>query len=307
MSSFEGQRRIGHGGAVYGFATTLAALPEEKLGVVVIASRDCCNAVTDHVADEALRLMRAVKHGKPLPKISASKPLPADLVQAMAGRYKAGERTLDLIDKENRLFALPGRGGMLVELRGTDSGLIVDDRLSHGTLLTDVVRGESFKIGDRHYKRVPTPKPEPAPEKWAGLIGEYGWDHNTLFILEKDGKLCALIEWFFLYPLTEESANVFQFPDFGLYHDEKLIFTRDKTGRATQVEAARVVFVRRKVDGENGETFRIKPERPVEELRKRAQDAKPPWEKGEFRKADLVDLTRLDPIYQTRHPLCDHE
>ena len=38
---------------------------------------------------------------------------------------------------------------------------------------------------------------------WRGLIGEYGWDHNTLYILEKDGKLHALIEWFFLYPLEE--------------------------------------------------------------------------------------------------------
>ena len=28
-----------------------------------------------------------------------------------------------------------------------------------------------------------------APERFRGLIGEYGWDHNTLYILERDGKL----------------------------------------------------------------------------------------------------------------------
>ena len=56
--------------------------------------------------------------------------------------------------------------------------------------------------------------------------------------------LHALIEWFYDYPLKEESENVFAFPDFGLYHGEKLIFTRDKTGRATQVEAASVRVTR---------------------------------------------------------------
>jgi D-alanyl-D-alanine dipeptidase len=41
--------------------------------------------------------------------------------------------------------------------------------------------------------------------------------------------------------------------------------------------------------------FRIAPLRPVPELRKEAQAAKPPVETGQFRKVDLVELTRLDP------------
>src|SRR5439155_24237447 len=96
-------------------------------------------------------------------------------------------------------------------------------------------------------------------------------------------------------PLTEESENVYAFPaDRGMYHGEKLIFTRDKSGRATQVEAAKVVFKRRAIDGENGETFKIKSQRPLAELRKEARAAKPPVEKGEFVKADLVDLERIE-------------
>ena len=75
-----------------------------------------------------------------------------------------------------------------------------------------------------------------------------------------------------------------------MYHGEKLVFTRDTTGRATKVTAAKVVFERRKIDGENGETFQIKPVRPLAEIRKEALAAKPPEEKGEFRKPDLVDL-----------------
>jgi serine beta-lactamase-like protein LACTB len=55
-----------------------------------------------------------------------------------------------------------------------------------------------------------------------------------------------------------------------------------------------VVFPRRKIDGENGETFTIKPTRSLDELRKEALAAKPPDEKGDFRKPELVDLTTLD-------------
>ncbi len=42
-------------------------------------------------------------------------------------------------------------------------------------------------------------------------------------------------------------------------------------------------------------SFRITPLRPVEELRAEALKAKPPQEEGSFRKADLVELVKLDP------------
>ena len=158
------------------------------------------------------------------------------------------------------------------------------------------MNGDTITRGKETFTREkPTAEAPPdAPAKYSGLIGEYGWDHNTLFIYERDGQLHALIEWIEIDPLTEVSEDVFAFPNRYMYHGEKLVFTRDKTGRATKVEAAKVVFVRRKIDGENGETFRIEPVRPLAELRKVALAAKPPVEKGEFLKPDLVDLATLD-------------
>ena len=50
------------------------------------------------------------------------------------------------------------------------------------------------------------------PARWDGLIGEYGWDHDVLYILEKDGRLHALIEWFFDYPLKEEWSRPVSVP-----------------------------------------------------------------------------------------------
>jgi len=292
LSELDGHKSIGHGGAIYGFATQLQALPKEKLGVVVVASRDVANGVTNHIAKVALQQMLAAKEGKPLPAIEETMPIPIDKARTLAGHYKSGERTLDLLERDGHLWALPGRGGYRLELRALGDHLVVDDQMEYGLKIE--VRDDKLKIGDKTYERVPTTKPEPCPEKWRGLLGEYGWDHNTLVILERDGKLNALIEWFFLYPLEEVSATEFKFPDYGLYVGEKLLFTRDDRGRATRVEAANVVFERRKIDGENGETFKIAPLHPVEELRRAALKAKPPEEKGDFRKPELVELVRLD-------------
>ncbi len=152
--------------------------------------------------------------------------------------------------------------------------------------------------GGRRYERIPhetTPPPAPS-ESWQGLIGEYGWDHDVLYILEKQGKLHALIEWFFLYPLEEVGPDLFRFPDRGLYAGETLRFERDARGRATKaVLADAVVFERRAVGTDEGQTFQIKPAEPVEVLRAKALAMEPPVEKGDFRKPELVDLAGLDP------------
>jgi serine beta-lactamase-like protein LACTB len=292
LSDLDGHKSIGHGGAVYGFATQLQALPKEKLGVVVVASRDVANGVTKHIAAVVLRQMLAAQQGKPLPAIEETKAIPVERTRRLAGRYKDGDRYLDLLERDGHLWALPDRGGLRLELRELGDRLVVDDEMDYGMKVE--VQDNKVRIGDKTYERAETPRPRPCPEKWRGLLGEYGWDHNTLVILERDGKLNALIEWVFLYPLTEVSANEFKFPEYGLYLGEKLIFTRDGHGRATQVEAASVVFERRKIDGENGETFKIKPLHPIAELRRAAPKAKPPQEQGDFRKPDLVELIRLD-------------
>ncbi len=296
ISEFEGRRKIGHGGAIYGFATNFAALPSDKLGVVVVCSRDVANAVMNRIGDEALKLMLAAKTGKPLSKIEMSEPLPPEDARQLAGRYIAKDRSFELTESAGRLYLTPDRGLFKLQLRKSGDGLISDDAQNFGTFRF-TRDGDTLTSASKtkYTKEKPSTEPpaEP-PAKWKGLIGEYGWDHNTLFIYERNGQLHALIEWTEIDPLTEESENVYAFPaDHGMYHGQKLVFTRDATGRATQVEAASVTFHRRKLDGENGETFRVKPLKPIEELRKAALAAMPPVESGTFKAPDLVDLATI--------------
>ncbi len=297
VSEFEGRKKIGHGGAVYGFATHWSALPTDKLGVVVVCSRDVANAVMDRIGDHALRLMLAAKDGKPLPKIESSEPLSAADARKLAGRYAAKDRWFKLAESAGRLYLTPDRGLFRVRMRKLGDGLVSDDTQNFGAFRF-ARAGDTLTTpaGVKYAKEAPSAEPPPEPPaKWKGLIGEYGWDHNTLFVYERNGQLHALVEWTEIAPLTEESDDVFVFPtDRGMYHGEKIVFTRDKTGRATKAVMASVPFERRKLDGENGETFRVKPTKPIVELRKAALAAVLPKEVGDFLEPELVDLATVD-------------
>jgi D-alanyl-D-alanine dipeptidase len=285
---------VGHGGAIYGFATELAAMPAEKLGVAVATTTDVANIVTDRIAEYALRLMLAARAGAPLPEPETTQALPDGLAASLDGRWQGGRGAgIELLDRYGRLYLSPLRGGFRTELRARTDTLVADDRLTYG--LRVLRAPDALVLGSDTLRRVADGGPPANPAApWNGLIGEYGWDHNTLYILERDYKLHALIEWFFLYPLEQVSQDVYRFPAWGLYDGETLRFTRDASGQASQVSMEGVVFARRDVGTAAGETFRIKPARPVDELRAAALAASPPQETGTFRQPDLVELQSLD-------------
>ena len=139
-------------------------------------------------------------------------------------------------------------------------------------------------------------KPAPAPARWLGLIGEYGADNEILYILEKDGQLHASSKPAQPEPLREISENVFAFMTFAPLSNERIVFTRDRSGRATEVRIRNIPLKRRQIEPEAGANqLRVNPVRPVPELIKEALAAQPPAENGEFLKPDLVELIKLDP------------
>ena len=292
ISRLEGRQRIGHGGWHYGFATEVAALPRERLGVAVSTTADAANAVTERIADEALRLLLAAKEGRPLPSILTTAPVPAATARRLAGRYRSATRAVDLTERDSALWLQNVRGGMPAPLRLRADTLVVDGRLAFGQRILSgrdllVVAGDTLR-------RIPDDRPAAAPARWRGLVGEYGWDHDVLYILEREGRLHALIEWFALYPLTEDPDGTFRFPDHGMYSGESVTFTRDADGRARSVAVSAVVFPRRRVGPEDGSVFRITPRRPVAELRREALRATPPRQRPGLLTPDLVDVTALD-------------
>lgn len=291
LSPLDGHRRVGHSGAIYGFATELAALPDQKLGVVVATTKDFSSTVVGRIADAALRVMLALRENRPLPALRTTSPVLPERAERLRGRYRRGEEVVDVIRRGGELYAFIG--GLRVRIRQTGGEFIVDDRHAFG--ITIEPSGDGLLINGQKYERVPATRPAPVHAPWRGLIGEYGWDHDVLYILEKDGQLYALIEWFFFYPLRQRRPDVFQFPPRGLYDGEKLTFRRDRRGRAVAVSLEGIVFKRRAVGPDEGNVFRITPVKPVEQLRREALAATPPVARGATRAPDLVELVGLDP------------
>ena len=293
VRALDGHRLVGHGGAIYGFATTLDLLPEDKVAVVVFATKDAVNAVTERIGEETLRLVLAHREGRPLALPAVTGAVPVELGRRLAGRYGNGDEAVELEYLGGHLSLRKVSGGEQLELRTLGDDLIADGPVGYGLKVTPMAEG--IRIDSKTLAKVSTPMPPPVPEKWRGLIGEYGWDHDILYVFEKDGRLNVLIEWMEFDALTQVSDDVFKFPTSGLYDGEKAAFTRDTSGTATQVQVSGVVFKRRNIGGVDGGIFRIPTVPNFVQLRDRALASQPPKENGEFRKADLVDVAALDP------------
>ena len=295
VEEFDGYRKIGHGGAVYGFSTQLEAISERKLGVAAAAALDGSNGIVRRLADYALRLMIATQDGQALPSYPTTSPIPTARARALTGTYREvdGKRHIRISELNGDVFMHQGVFRHQLRSASDNGNIITDDAIGFGTQVK--LDGDRLSVDNALYQRISNQPPADTPDKWKGLIGEYGWDHNVLYILEDHGQLYALIEWFFYYPLREVHEDVYAFPDYGLYHGEQLKFTRNEQGSATQVVAAEVRFSRRDVGTQDGQTFQITPVKPIDELRDAALAASPPVEPGKFLEADLVELDSLDP------------
>lgn len=294
IGSLDGFKKIGHGGAVYGFSTQLEAIPERGVGVAAAASLDGCNGAINRLANYALRLMLAVQDGKTLPEFPSTTLVAPERAQELVGVYRdsTSRRFVRVTEWNGNVFMQHGE--YRYELRAAADGSVVTDDCNGFGIKVVLANSDELRVGGNAYKRLEDVPPSGIPDRWKGLIGEYGWDHNTLYVLEEQGELYVLIEWLYYYRLTEVSDNEFRFPDAGLYHGEGLRFVRNKDGFATEVVAAEVSFKRREVGTKDGETFKIIPLKPIEELRSIAANATPPNEQGDFFKTDLIEPVTTD-------------
>lgn len=247
----------------------------------------------------------------------------------LLGRYVRDEKVISLAEAIKRLSGLPAtnlgldhRGflkpGMFADVVVFDPNTIADratfenpHQLSVGVREVFVNGVQVLKNGEHTNARpgkalwgpgkinVQTnsqTKPSPAPDRWRGLIGEYGPDDDILIVFERDGQLSTLFKRTETETLKEISNNTYRFEGKGLHARKQLVFVRSQNGRASEVRLDGVAIKRRQVGPEEGAPqLHVNPIRPVPQLLQEAQAAQPPNETGDFRKSDLVELTRLDP------------
>lgn len=288
LSTLDGERTVAHGGAIYGFSTQLKILPDKRIGVAIATNLDMANGTIEKIADYALRVLIADQERRPVPEFNITQAVRAKYAQNMIGRYRHGNETVDIMQRFGDLY-IERIGGLSLRLRETEDQIVIDDQMGYRDDFS-YSDGE-VTLANTVYSRVDVQEPAPVDRAWIDLIGEYGWDHNVLFISEKFGTLHALIEWGMEYPLTDLGNETFRFPSYGLYPNESLVFERNDNGSVTSASLNGIGFTRRAVGDIDGDVFQINPVRPVAELERDALQASPPTERGEFYEADLVDIT----------------
>ena len=290
VTQHNGERMVGHAGMMYGYATQLWFLPDRQVGVAVVTNLDASNAVADRIARYALDLVTDATGNVPAPP--RTDPVDSIFARTLDGTYRNEHRELKLIERNGTLLmdygALRNNVGMLGE------EVTPDDRLSFDPIRV-VPNGDTLESSVGPFVRSTREKPAPATEALKAYVGEYGWDHNVLYVYEDNQQLHVLIEWFFRYPLENIAPDMFRFPDTGLYMHETLTFMRDSDGEITEANLSGVPFRRRGGELSEDEVFRIVPQASEEVLRSRAAEASPPVQEGAFRTPDLVDVTTLDP------------
>ncbi len=174
LGEVDGRRWVGHDGAVYGFATTLQALPDDGLGVVAVTTKDAANAAVDRIALAGLRMMVARRDGKPLPQPERLAAIEPGEARRLAGRYRSGERWIDLEERGGLLFVSRSDDDVTLCLLRDGDALTSDDTLGSGWSVK--VEGSKLVREGVTYEKAAVEQPAPQPAKWKGLVGEYGWD-----------------------------------------------------------------------------------------------------------------------------------
>jgi len=288
LGTFGDELSVSHGGAIYGFATQLKVLPGSKAGVAIATNLDMANGAIDRIADLALATLLAARNDQPPPAYAVSTAIPADDAKTLVGVYRNGEQSIRVTRRFGDLY-VERVNGLSLRLRNAGGDTVIDDVMLYSD---DVGFGDGdVTVFGTTYAKVADVKPAPVKADWAELIGEYGFDYNTLYINEDFGQLQALIEWGTEYPLVDLGNGRFRFPPYGLYPNETLEFERDGNGHIVDASLNGIRFPSRPFEGTEGGVFQMPPEVPVSDLEKIALAASPPEEKGDFRDADLVDIT----------------
>ena len=293
LSEHGGYQKIGHGGAIYGFSTQLYAIPEIKYGVATSSSVDISNSITTKLSNYALDLMLANKNNEPLPDYIKTSQLDAKISQSLKGHYSRGNLYADIeLRGPSTVLVI---NSLEVPLKQSSKGIISDGRIDQGSFKIQK-SGEDILVNGKLFTKKVKRKKTQFPNEWKGLVGEYGWDHNILFVYEDMGSLWLLMEWIEKNQLLQVKDDLFAFPENSrMYYGERLKFKRNAAGVATEVAIINgPVFKRREIGASNSETFRIEPLKPIEELRDIAFKAKPPKENQDFLSSDLVELKNID-------------
>lgn len=229
---------IGHGGAVYGYATQLTLLPEAGLGVTIFSTLDFTNQIASRLATDALRIGLSASNRGRRPQPPAAPPaIGAAALEALPGTYRhaEAEETVEIVRRADRLYLSVDDVPLRIRPAGGDRW-IIDGRI-HG-------RGSSYEhldlavtpTGALHWKDAvwirAADLPDDPPPDIAPHLGTYGPAFNPVHLFWRNGTLKCRIEQFFSHDCLADADGVYRLHG-PLYDAEVLTLgARDEAGDA---------------------------------------------------------------------------
>ncbi|MEX0937371.1 MAG: serine hydrolase domain-containing protein [Pirellulales bacterium] len=246
VGTFRGHKTVQHSGAVYGFTSSLVALPEEKLAVIVLANDDITTGPVDRISDAALGALLQAKLDEQPPVPPQTVELPQQRLAAMAGQYESESYWAELTLHNGQLSGIVS--GQPLELQATSENTFrASGRLWDGSELAferDAEQPDRFRFMDQIFRRVRQDQSMNPPERWQQYVGSYGPDFIPLIVSIRHGHLYMMTENLYDYRLRPVNTEVFACPP-GLYEGEEIVFQRNAGGEVYGVILANMPLARR--------------------------------------------------------------
>lgn len=165
------------------------------------------------------------------------------------------------------------------------------------------LQAQQYEIGE---------KPPAAQLNLIPMLGEYQMGEKKIIIREDGSRLHAIINPTFdgsspdtmqNWPLSFIAPGKYTYSFRGEF--ATFIFQFDSDGNSKSIVINNVTYNRNDIEPSNGNTFKVKLDKSIEEYIEDALAASPPKENGDFRDPDLVDVTtvlenvKLDVRYAT--------
>lgn len=238
----DGRPRIGHGGGMVGYISSMTGDPEAGIGVIVFT-----NAMqdTDEIAEFALQSTINALAGDPLPEPPAAPALDLD---AYTGVYHSPRGSLTVEIERGRLVLQSGDERILLEPLGfppePDTFLAdhpdfdrfpIRFRRNEGGDVVELFHGGDWCASDRYEG----PLEFATPPEWAAYLGHYRnynpWSSNFRVVARK-GSLCLIYPRGYVSVLTPDGDG-FRFED-DPEGPERLAFDTEVNGQTLRAVRA---------------------------------------------------------------------
>ena len=218
-------KMVSHTGAVYGFTSYFAALPDAKLAAIVLINEDLVVGPVRKMTETALELLLEAKLGeKPAPQPAAT--LTPEQLARLAGEYESTSYWAKLTVSDGRLQAIVS--GQSLTLTPTEPlKFTAEGRWQWRSefVFTEDADGRvnEFQAITQKFRRVDPAAAPTSPAAWRKYLGSYGLSYIPVIVSIRHGHLYAFIENMVDYRLIPMNRTVFAMPP-GLYTDEQLVF-----------------------------------------------------------------------------------